>query len=293
MTGLTANDVCGLKHEDDAPWVVDNAAYFVRRLWYSTSAQAYIQKSKQFDGSVFDKGSSEFNPISDECIQAMLFKHLKLNRIDEYTDNAAELEQDIEHVEDDESVLLLHNPKRKQSLLYAFDDKLRNSIAHGTFNQLKNGQYLFVGQFKARQNSPINFFLRVCGLDLLETFNDEISSLCHAGILEVLEKAYSNLHQLAPVAPRLYRREADNALVYFDSNFKFARSMDAGSQDVQLLNRISEHVDHGLFRSANILYYDISEYSVSHFAAIKETCGNVHVVPRNCLMEHLGVSTMR
>ena len=290
MSGVPDKYLSALRHGSSMSWHREFAPQLFHQLWYSTSSQAYIQRTDRFDGSVFDRSSGSFIPVIDECIKVLLYVHLRLDCLKVYVGNASELDADLPSIDDERNILLLHNSRSSASILSAFYDKIRNSIAHGTLNCMDDGSHLLIGQFKAKRESPVCFYLRVNSLDLIKSFNDGVSSLAESNVSTVMREAYRSVYSLDDVTNNLFQRSLDGALVYFD-NFAFGSVKNGISQEAQLKARVERTINKSILRSKQPIYYILAEGSNSGFRTISEEYEGISIISRSHLAEHLGVNT--
>lgn len=288
-SGMSNQYASSLVHGEPLSLRADNVARVFRQLWYSPSTQAYIQRDTAFDGTVFDRASTSFHPIADECAKVLLSVHLGLEHIKVYKEHASELERELPIVSYEKPVLLLHTPRGKVSVLNSFYEKLRNSIAHGTFNRLPQVGYRFIGQFRAKPESPINFYLQIKGLEQLDVLNRSMSQLCVDDILLLMKKTYATVHPIHRIDGRLYKCSDNGGFVYFDDSFKFTGVKDGESQEGQVRRRLEGIIEDIRFGEMGSLNYVIAEASNSAFRSINSKYPNIHIIHRGIFARHLGV----
>ena len=121
-------------------------------LWYSYNNYCPIQSNRKYENSWFNKPEANIY-----C--AIVFKQiLGLDTIKFLSTNDG-IEDEIKN-NSFSNVLFMRKNKESETIFESFFNKMRNSIAHGTFNNVKNTFY-FVGQTKAKIESPINYYLKL------------------------------------------------------------------------------------------------------------------------------------
>ena len=88
-----------------------------------------------------------------------------------------------------DDILYLYVNSNKQTIFSSFFEKLRNSIAHGTFN-LVNKSFLFIGQISSKKQgkADINFLLNISNIGLLKSLINELSK----GVCSFVEAFFEN-----------------------------------------------------------------------------------------------------
>ena len=292
MSGISNSCLQSLRHDVSTSWQAEHASQLFHHLWYSTTAQAYIQRSTLFDNSVFALNSGSYKRVIDQCLVVLLSLCLQLDQIKTNMNSTMELESFVRDARDCDDVLFLRYDESKNSLLPAFHEKVRNAIAHGTFNRLADGRYLFVGQNKAKQESPVNFFMRIGGLDLIDSFNNTVDELVGADVFEVIKQTYNTVYPLDSVSKNLFQRRSDGAYLLIDSSFEFASVDIGGQQEAQVRNRLENMVSTDILNGNRQLFYVIPESTNSTFAKIASEYPSISIVTKDCLAEHLGVRNL-
>ncbi len=234
MPGLNDNQLELLRHTDRTI-INQNAICLLNFLWNSTSNQAYIQRNVKFDNTYFNKSSRLYFPCADYHTFALMYTILNLNN--------ANIEENMNNLEDrlsqefsssNNKMYILKNSKK--SLLYNFDDKIRNAIAHGTFNIQRDGQAEFFGQTHATRESKINFYLRIDDFqDIVEFYND--LHQCVNNILDLQIITFRRFKEVDSIHSNLIR--SGERFIIFDNDFSFVEKNDnADNQVNKLKNRI-------------------------------------------------------
>lgn len=138
---------------------------WLKCIWYSTTTQSYAQRNKKYDSSIFANNPT-LSPIANQYFKAYFEKIFEGQNI-EYFKKYDDIEPRFHSVCDNVGYILI---KDSDSLLQEFSNKIRNAIAHGIFNQLNDGSWLFIGQFKSEQKSKINFAIRVKDIESINNF---------------------------------------------------------------------------------------------------------------------------
>ncbi len=143
-----------LKHENTAFVDLNNLEYY---LWYSCTKQSYIQRTNKYDNTILD--SSKCNIF----IALLLLSIYKLDSIFIYEGIQDEIDNKISQYGEGmllKNIMCIHmNLSKEKSLFYVYFERLRNSLAHGTFN-FYNGKFYHMGQWQAKVESKINFLLQ-------------------------------------------------------------------------------------------------------------------------------------
>lgn len=295
MSGLTNSQTSLLKHKEDdelSKW----DKVILRQIWYSSSMQAYIQRNTSFDDTMFCKKTESYVPMVDSLTLAMLYNLFSLDAISHVTGDSKkdELEQILlREYEKKEEILLLGNQKYKESVLFAFNERLRNAFAHGTFNVLEDGTALFVGQAKAKQESPLNFYLRIKNAAYIEKWQSYFAKL-PINLVTFAVKVYQMYHGLQSTKTvNLYLRD-DGMYVYFDERFRFVKVKDGtDNQDAQLKNRIEQLKICDPIGNDTTVFYFFPEISNSKFEITQAAYTNIKVVASNKVLEHLGIKVIK
>lgn len=293
MCGLSDDQVRVLTH-NSAKAKIKQETVILEQLWYSTTMQAYIQRCQNYDGTFFCKKSSTYSPIVDVLLMAWLFRVLHLDAIAHVTEGKDALENILlSEYSKKEKILLLGNSKHKESVLYAFDDKLRNSLAHGTFNVLDDATALFVGQLSAKQSAYMNFYLRIEKFSYIADYRNSFMELPQS-LLEFAKVIYSSFFVIEKTASSNLVKREDEVYVYFDDCFRFEKVKDgAQSQDEQICNHIQNQGLDNLIADDRAIVYVIFDASVSNFEKAREIFPNVQIIPSNKLLEHLNIRVLK
>lgn len=159
-------------------------------LWYFVSKESYAQRIDLFD-NIFDKSSTPY----DRFFLIWLYHILELDELHIYTKNMVDLDNDVDDLSSSDlckKILYIH--ANGITVFYSFFEKIRNSIAHGTFNYSTNPSHFFmIGQKSSKQNSLINLYYQTTGNinknfkslyeELQKTSN--ITDLCEAFLLMI------------------------------------------------------------------------------------------------------------
>ena len=121
-----------------------------RLLWYSATKYCYLQRNSDFDNTwIKEKDSNPY--VWFLCKKMLGLKCFKIFKTCDSCDTHAKSEPQI--LEDTIGIYL----KDAKPLFFELCDKLRNSIAHGTFNM--SGNIIFgIGQSHSKKESPINLY---------------------------------------------------------------------------------------------------------------------------------------
>jgi hypothetical protein len=100
--------------------------------------------------------------------------------------------------------------------LYALDDKMRNAIAHGTFN-FNNSSVVLIGQFKKHQYSPINFYASFQDVSILQRWKAEREKLYEYDLESFEAETYSlYFGELSKHILTGYKLDRNTCTLYFD-----------------------------------------------------------------------------
>ena len=289
MAGLTDLQVNELRHTD-FPFDDKKRQYCLSMLWRLTSDQAYIQRTTLFDNSIFCKASELYLSVVDYYLMAYLFKKLKLDVIRQYTDNTTDLEADIGALYGTEkNVVLLYNHKRDESFLYAFDDKVRNSVAHGTMNFDRTGTATFFGQVSKKQSSSVNLFISLRKVDLMLDWLESRNELLSYDLEGFQRETYRMYFGELSERDNGYYELQDGTIVIFDNSFSFKSKDAGGDQESQIAERIqTEYQRRSISADAKVDYL-IRGASPSLFKKVAATFPNTTIIAENRLLEHFGL----
>lgn len=291
MAGLTSGQLNDLRHKKHSLMSEYGESIFMQ-LWYTSSSQAYIQRSIQYDSTFLCKDNAEHSIYVDNLTLLLLYKTFQLEGIGYNFDSFRSVESVLtSEYSKKEHILLLDNKNGKASVFYAFNEKLRNSFAHGTFNILDDGTALFVGQAKAKKEGPMNFYLRIKEYRFVSMWQSLItkSEWQLENFQYYVYGLYFNIHNASiSNIPSLYVRK-DGSFLCFDNKFKF-ESVKCGkvSQDEQLKMHISKMIASGLPANREV-YLFLSEPSNSGF---EQTCSMypfVRIITRDKLLNHFPI----
>ena len=289
MDGLTDKQLKDLRHKEHSSMSEYGESIF-KQLWYASSLQAYIQRSIQYDNTFLCKGNAEHSLCIDNLTLLLLYKTFQLEGICYISSDETRNIESILSCEysKKEHILLLENKNRNFSVFYAFNEKLRNSFAHGTFNVLDDGTALFVGQAKAKQESPINFYLRIKEYQFISLWQNiivEIPSQLEA-FQYYIYNLYYNIH--TSNIPNLYIKE-DGSFIYFDNSFKFESVKTSKiNQDEQLKMHIAKSPISSLPTNRTV-YLFLPETSNCIFKETISVYPSIHIISGNNLMEHFPI----
>ena len=115
----------------------DETLFFL--LWYFVSKESYPQRNSYYD-NIFGGNTSPY----DRFFQLFLYNTLSLDELIIFN-NANDLDKYVDGLSSrDLNKNLLYIHVNKMTSFFAFFEKIRNSIAHGTFN-LTN-RFFMIGQ---------------------------------------------------------------------------------------------------------------------------------------------------
>lgn len=119
MAGISDELMEELVHKD---FLLDykNLAILSEMLWYSPSKDAYIQRNKNFDGSIFDRDSPLFKSIVDKCTLAFLYITLNLSHINQFEGATDSVETDIKDNFEESKAFLSFLKGKNLSSFYSF-----------------------------------------------------------------------------------------------------------------------------------------------------------------------------
>lgn len=199
-------------------------------LWYFICEQSYIQKIEIFN-NIFDKKSSPY----DNFFMIWLYNELSLSQINIYSaQNKLNEELDSFSINDIEKNLVFIYTNEK-TLFNSFFEKMRNSIAHGTFN-LSN-RFFLIGQNKNKITSPINFYFQT-KCNIYNKFNEMLESLSlMKSINELCESALKCSNNIIEKDGILYFNEKQ---VIIEHNFKLKSVKKYGLEISQIKKLIND-----------------------------------------------------
>lgn len=291
MSGITNSALNNLTH-NNIPLNYHLLKLLTERIWYSTSEESYIQRTTFYDGSIFDKSSPKYKGIVDKCTLAIIYKSLELNHIKEFEDCAESVENDFQEYYQKE-VYFLSFLKSKNSSFYEFSSKIRNSIAHGTFNILTNNKVEFVGQFKPKQESKINFIMRISNISLLEVLFNNFKTYAKMTPYVFLKETYQEFIPFQTSNnKKLY--SLNDGYLFFDVDFNFlpvknTNSNDNSNQDIQMLNYVESLYRNNNLDNSSKLTLILNASSRSMFSKTKAKYPNIEIITSNYLLKHLGI----
>lgn len=120
-------------------------------LWYFVSKQSYSQRTDFFDGFLNQPWLEStfllwiYNVLE---LDSMYINKSSLDSVDNKVDS-------LSHADLNKNMLFLF-PGKNETVFMGFFEKLRNSIAHGTFNV--SNRFFMLGQAKSKQISKVNFY---------------------------------------------------------------------------------------------------------------------------------------
>lgn len=120
-------------------------------IWYSAAKDSYLQRDSSLDNTWINEETS--NPF----VSFLCRKFLELNSLTIY-DKVSICDSYARNVENlpDNSIGIYLSTK---SLFFDLCHKIRNSVAHGTFNIIQN-EFFGIGQVKAKSESEINLYYK-------------------------------------------------------------------------------------------------------------------------------------
>jgi len=266
--GISDKLVKSLCHDKNSNQINNFCTIMQQFLWYSTTKQAYIQRDNSFD-----------NLKNEEpYFMAYIKKLLKLDRLHCF-ESCAGLEKELKLLENQNLNTLLTNNKADISLL-DFENKIRNSIAHGTFNLFEDGSGIFVGQNKAEQTSVVNFFLKIENIELLEKYLRDIKELKNITLLDFQLKVLNMYKNVTFVKDRIYKVNDDRYLI-LDNDFIFHRVAEGNKEENQLLLHIEQLSQDNDFDLGNKIDWVILQNTNCKFCEIYKKYPNLKIIKKN------------
>lgn len=250
-------------------------------LWYTTSFDSYIQRTTKFDNSIFDKSSLMYSPIVDYCFLLILFNRLHLDKLKFYQNKIQIIDNDIDNISTSDcnkNLLYLHYGAK--SSLFAFFDKMRNSIAHGTFNIYQN-KILMIGQYKPKITSLYNFYLQINLNEKDNNFNSIIDN-------EILD-----LNNLLKMSLSLI-----NGITIEDNHLIFKNSEIILNTDFQFINKSSISQKDQLYiffnelQLRNKIIILANQYSNLTLENMYFDNLNIQIVPYNKFIEYFDIQNI-
>lgn len=170
-----------------------------------------------------------------------LYNELSLSQINIYnTQNKLNEELDSLSINDIEKNLIFIYSNGK-TIFNSFFEKMRNSIAHGTFN-LSN-RFFMIGQNKNQITSDINFYYQTQD-NVYDKFNKILESLClMKNINELCEAALKCNSNITEKDGILYLNEKQ---VIIEHNFKIESVKKHGSEISQIKKLINDKSYHNV-----------------------------------------------
>lgn len=201
-------------------------------LWYFVSKESYLQRNPCYD-KIFGGKSSPY----DYFFLLFLYKTLSLDELIIFKNNMIDLDNYVDSLSaSDLHKNLLYIHANGVTSFMSFFEKIRNSIAHGTFN-LSN-RFFMIGQKSSKLTSVMNFYFQI---------NNEFESK----LKEVLELLVENMDEdkLCKKTLELFENvEKRNDGFYYRTkkiiiahNFKFQPVKEKGSQDSQIINLVNHN----------------------------------------------------
>ena len=199
-------------------------------LWYFVSKESYAQRITAFD-SIFSGKSSPY----DRFFLLWLHKQLSLDELRIYTKNMVDLDMDVD---------LLSGTDLHRNLLYlhasgtttftSFFEKLRNSIAHGTFN--KSNRFFMIGQKNSKPNSYINFYFQTSS-ENHEKITSIVNSIETTSIDDLCKLSLKTLPQIAEKDGELYYQDKR---IIIEHNYKFKPVKENGNEISQIKELVNQ-----------------------------------------------------
>lgn len=248
-----------------------NDLFLKKYLWYSTSHSSYIQRTASFDGTAFDINSPYYQKIFDSIFLVLLFDLLNLDELHYYLGNMTDVDRDVDALPASSSSLrLLYLHHGGKSALYSFFDKLRNSLAHGTFNDT-NDRFIMIGQKGPNISSTYNYFLQITSK---EYFYD-ISGFDFADY-DLLNDEFKRI-----VKRIRFDNSTDKYRIYVDHSFKQIKN-----KELKLLNQLEERYSNNDYRNSVVFVPISSNLSLKKLFFEKN---NVQVVTANKIFKYLNL----
>ena len=157
-----------LKHKNPLPIDLSKLEYY---LWYTCTKQSYIQRTDAFDNNLLIK--QKYNSL-------IAIKLLEIYNLDElyiYENSVEEMDNKIKGYDKsiiNKNIMFIHLQNKNKTLFYNYYDKIRNTFAHGTFNNYLGKNY-YLGQRKSDEKAEINFLMQT-NKSIFEV-NDIINSI--------------------------------------------------------------------------------------------------------------------
>ena len=267
--------------------------YLIKIIWYSTSSESYIQRSTCFDDSIFDKKSKNYKTIVDKCTIALLYKELGLSHIKQFDDKAESVENDLQKFYDNDFYFLsiLNQKNFKKSAFFNFTEKIRNSIAHGTFNVIEDNKVEFLGQFKPNQDSPVNFFMRVSSIKTVNYCFESFMQYIHMDSYEFLKITYEKfISYNSTDKNNLYLTKEGYLLFDIDFEFKKIKGSDIEeNHDEQMKQYLQNIIKNYELNSKSTITIILNASSNSMFNKTNATFPNVKIITSNFLLKHFKI----
>ena len=286
MTGLSVEQIEELKHSNTFLENICPKNLF-GMLWYTTTDQSPVQRTRLLDGTIFDKKSNNYNSIVDKYAMLFFEKTLFLGNA-HLAEKGANFKQELDKVYGKDSAALLILKDERVGVVYSFFNRLRNSIAHGSFNFINGKGWVFIGQSSKNIDSNINFYLHINEVERFEILINTLKDCSNNNLVDFQNYVYSLFIPLKKIADNYYLRICDDKIVCFDNTFEFKKIEQCGgkSQIGQLKEYIISRYSNNLNAEISYDYLLLSCSSMSNFQSIKEEFG-ITVVPSNTLLKHI------
>ena len=241
-------------------------------LWYTTTSQAYLQRTTIFDNSWLSSSTA------DAYVALRLKQVLGLSEVHIY-EKVKDCFAIVDAFGEEKLTDLILHIASDKSLFFNFWEKARNSLAHGAFNS-NNGLYYMLNQYRPKPDADVNFLLQTSAdlnlalLTLWKEFNDSLTS-----VVEFKFNCLSDTLRLTKKQGRYYS-ETEGCFVVIDDAFKF--SSDKHKAEIQSLlsqYKTGERID--IIINENI-------GSIAEKNRISED-GLVRVIPQSKLIETYGI----
>ena len=241
-------------------------------LWYTTTSQAYLQRTIIFDNSWLSSSTA------DAYVALRLKQVLGLSEVHIY-EKVKDCFAIVDAFGEEKLTDLILHIASDKSLFFNFWEKARNSLAHGAFNS-NNGLYYMLNQYRPKPDADVNFLLQTSAdlnlalLTLWKEFNDSLTS-----VVEFKFNCLSDTLRLTKKQGRYYS-ETEGCFVVIDDAFKF--SSDKHKAEIQSLlsqYKTGERID--IIINENI-------GSIAEKNRISED-GLVRVIPQSKLIETYGI----
>jgi hypothetical protein len=213
MDFIVNNIIKKLKHGNKTS--ILNEEYLHDCLWYSSTDQAYSQRTTSYD-------SSWLASLTTDTYVALALKSImKLDSLITYeTETAC---NDAISKLDEESLNICRMDVYRsngKSLYLSFVERMRNGLAHGTFNKIEN-RFFIINQHKPKPDAKVNYYLNIIQNDL--NCLDSVSRFFADSLTDVVSAKYGCLNSVLNFEFRntLHYSLTKKCIVIIDDEFHF------------------------------------------------------------------------